>query len=80
MGIKAEDLPQLFQEFVQLEEATRRNDGSGLGLALTKRLVELHGGRIWATSAGEGRGSTFTVLLPLDGPPEPMDMTARTSP
>jgi signal transduction histidine kinase len=42
-------------------------EGTGLGLALTKRLVELHGGRIWAASLGEGQGSTFTVLLPLGG-------------
>jgi signal transduction histidine kinase len=68
IGIKAEDLPRLFQEFVQLEAAaTKRYEGTGLGLALTKRLVELHGGRIRAESAGEGRGSTFTVVLPIQG-------------
>jgi signal transduction histidine kinase/CheY-like chemotaxis protein len=66
IGIKAEDLPRLFQEFVQLEAtATQHAEGTGLGLALTRRLVELHGGRIWAESAGEGRGSVFTVRLPL---------------
>jgi signal transduction histidine kinase len=69
IGIRAEDLPRLFQEFTQLEAAaTKRHEGTGLGLALTKRLVELHGGRVWAESAGEGQGSTFTVVLPLDGP------------
>ncbi|HSB79385.1 MAG TPA: PAS domain S-box protein [Candidatus Methylomirabilis sp.] len=68
IGIKAEDLPRLFQEFVQLQaSATKENEGTGLGLALTKRLVELHGGRIWAESSGEGSGSVFTVLLPLRG-------------
>lgn len=68
IGIRAEDLPRLFHEFVQLgDAATEREEGTGLGLALTKRLVELHGGRIWAESAGEGQGSTFTVLLPLGG-------------
>jgi PAS domain S-box-containing protein len=66
IGIKPEDLPRLFQEFVQLESVeTKRHEGTGLGLALTKRLVELHGGRISAASDGEGRGSTFTVLLPF---------------
>jgi signal transduction histidine kinase len=56
--------------FVQFDASvTERQEGTGLGLALTKRLVELHGGRIWAESAGEGRGSSFTVLLPLGGGP-----------
>ncbi len=69
IGIKAEDLPRLFQEFVQLEAAaTKRHEGTGLGLALTKRLVELHGGKIWAESKGEGKGTTFRVRVPLDPP------------
>lgn len=68
-GIRAEDLPRLFQEFIQLDTTqSQKHEGSGLGLALTRRLAELHGGRIWAESEGEGRGSTFTVLLPFDGP------------
>jgi signal transduction histidine kinase len=68
IGIKAEDLPRLFREFVQLDDpVTKRHEGVGLGLAFTRKLVELHGGRIGATSEGEGRGSTFTVILPLAG-------------
>ncbi len=68
IGIRPGDLPRLFQDFVQLESIeTKRHEGTGLGLALTKRLVELHGGRIWATSEGEDRGSTFTVILPFTG-------------
>jgi len=68
-GIRAEDLPKLFQEFVQLETTrAQKHEGTGLGLALTRRLVELHGGRIWAASDGEGCGSTFTVVLPFEGP------------
>lgn len=69
VGIKPEDMSRLFQEFVQLETTqAQRHEGSGLGLALSKRLVELHGGRIWAESEGEGRGSTFTIVLPFSGP------------
>ncbi len=68
IGIKPEDLPRLFQEFVQLETTrAQKYEGTGLGLALTKKLVELHGGRIWAASEGEGQGSTFTVILPFGG-------------
>jgi PAS domain S-box-containing protein len=66
IGIKLDDLPRLFQEFVRLDAATAlRTEGTGLGLALTKKLVELHGGTIAAVSEGEGRGSTFTVRLPI---------------
>ena len=69
IGIKAADLPRLFREFTQLEPAaTKTHEGTGLGLVLTKQLVELHGGRVWAESEGEGRGSTFTVVLPFSGP------------
>jgi signal transduction histidine kinase len=66
IGIRREDLPRLFQQFTQLESAyTKRHAGSGIGLALTRQLVELHGGRIWAESDGEGKGSTFRVVLPF---------------
>lgn len=66
IGIKPDDLPRLFQEFTRLDAAiTGRIQGTGLGLALTKKLVALHGGEIAAASAGEGQGSTFTVRLPI---------------
>jgi PAS domain S-box-containing protein len=65
IGIAAEDLPKLFFEFKQLESGTgRRHDGTGLGLVLTKRLAELHGGSVRVQSE-VGKGSTFTVKLPL---------------
>ncbi|MGB4782947.1 GAF domain-containing protein, partial [Candidatus Methylomirabilis sp.] len=69
IGITAEDMPKLFQPFTQLESSiTKRHQGTGLGLALTKQLIELHGGRIWAASEGAGHGSTFTICICL--PPE----------
>lgn len=69
IGIKAEDLSRLFQEFTQLDSSIAKpHQGTGLGLALTKRLVDLHGGSVIATSPGEGQGSTFTVTLPLQPP------------
>ena len=69
IGIKAEDLPKLFQPFTQFESRlVKQYQGTGLGLALTKQLVELHGGTIRAKSAGEGKGSVFGVRLPLVGP------------
>jgi signal transduction histidine kinase/AraC-like DNA-binding protein len=66
MGISAEDQPYIFDEFRRSEQATQRGySGMGLGLAVSKRLVELHGGRISVQSPGKGgRGSTITVRLP----------------
>jgi PAS domain S-box-containing protein len=65
IGIRGEDLEKLFVEFQQLDSGSaRRFEGTGLGLALTKKLVEVQGGSISVESA-RGRGSTFTVLLPL---------------
>ncbi len=69
IGIKAEDLGRLFQEFTQLDTTlVKPHQGTGLGLALTKRLVEMHGGAVTVVSPGEGHGSTFTVTLPLQPP------------
>jgi PAS domain S-box-containing protein len=69
IGIAAEHLPRLFQMFAQVESAgSRAQGGLGIGLALAKGLVELHGGSISARSAGLGSGSEFTVRLPLAAP------------
>jgi signal transduction histidine kinase len=66
IGIKSEDTERIFSPFEQVESsASRRFHGTGLGLSLTKKLVELHGGKIWAESGGECRGSTFSVLIPV---------------
>ncbi|GEM_PF-1945931 len=65
VGIPTEDMPKLFQPFIQLDSTlVRQYNGTGLGLALTKQLVELHGGWIRAVSEGIGCGSTFTVCFP----------------
>ncbi len=65
-GIKAEDLPFIFDRFRQADSySSRRSAGLGLGLALVKHLVELHGGQVFADSLGEGKGSSFIVRLPV---------------
>lgn len=63
-GIAPDLLPHVFDRFRQDPSAARTHGGLGLGLAIARHLVELHGGRIEARSEGEGRGATFTVRLP----------------
>ena len=68
IGIKREDMPKLFQEFSQVDSSSsRRAQGTGLGLALCKKFVELHGGTIGADSVF-GKGTAFWFLLPAEGP------------
>ncbi|HSE47046.1 MAG TPA: ATP-binding protein, partial [Gemmatimonadales bacterium] len=65
IGIAPEDQAAIFEEFRQVgSDETRKQEGTGLGLTLAKKFVELHGGRIWVESA-VGRGSTFTFTLPM---------------
>jgi signal transduction histidine kinase/ActR/RegA family two-component response regulator len=65
IGIQPEDQPKVFEAFQQVGTSSRvKHEGTGLGLALVKHMVELHGGTVWVASQ-VGRGSTFTVTLPL---------------
>ncbi|MEH1869277.1 MAG: ATP-binding protein [Nostoc sp.] len=65
-GINPDFLPHVFEHFYQADSSTSRSSGGlGLGLAIVRQVVELHGGTVWAQSAGEGQGATFTVYLPV---------------
>jgi len=83
IGIRQEDLGRLFQSFSQLESPyAKQYEGTGLGLALTKKLIELHGGRIWVESEA-GKGSSFIFTIPVRQPeqaqPDPLhNKTGRT--
>jgi signal transduction histidine kinase len=63
-GIAPEDQDAVFEEFRQVGTADKKAEGTGLGLALSRKFIELHGGRIWVTSQ-VGVGSTFTFTLPV---------------
>ena len=66
IGVKREDHQRIFEPFEQVDSpSSRRRFGTGLGLSLSKRLVELHGGQMWVESEGEGRGSTFRFTIPF---------------
>jgi signal transduction histidine kinase len=57
-------VPQLFEEFVRDDRVKQHIRGTGLGLYIARKIIEAHGGRVWAQSAGEGKGSQFYVWLP----------------
>jgi signal transduction histidine kinase/CheY-like chemotaxis protein len=66
LGIKPEFLPSVFDRFRQADSSTTRSFGGlGLGLAIVRHLVELHGGSVWASSEGAGKGATFSAMFPL---------------
>jgi len=77
IGIPAQLLPRVFDMFTQLDQSLdRARGGLGIGLALARRLVELHGGTIEAGSEGPGKGTTFTVRLPVAAAPIDTDAAA----
>jgi len=80
-GISEEQLPHLFERFHQADStSTRSHTGLGLGLALVRHLVELHGGKVTAESPGAGQGATFTVELPVATVHREQDGEARVHP
>lgn len=81
VGIRAEDLPNLFEMFYQVEAEHRRAHGFGIGLSLVRKLVEMHGGTVTARSEGQGRGSEFAVRLPrIDAPSLGKKASSQDSP
>ncbi|HUH05737.1 MAG TPA: ATP-binding protein, partial [Kofleriaceae bacterium] len=83
IGLRQDMIPHLFDRFVQAESAmTRAHGGLGLGLAIVRHLVEVHGGEVRAESRGDGQGATFTVTLPLSSSepalPEPRPTVSRS--
>jgi len=64
VGIAPEDQEAVFEEFRQVGTASKKGEGTGLGLALSRKFIELHGGRIWVKSQ-VGEGSTFTFTIPV---------------
>jgi len=67
IGLAKENLGKVFEEFVQVETTySKKYAGTGLGMPLTKKIVELHGGKLWVESEGEGKGTKFVFTLPLD--------------
>ena len=70
-GIRAEDLPHVFERFYRADPARRSSRGSGIGLTIARAIAVAHGGRLMATSDGPGTGAAFTLWLPrVPGPPQ----------
>jgi len=78
-GIPPDKLEAVFRRFEQVDASdARERGGTGLGLAIARSIVERHGGRVWAVSEGEGRGSSFRLTLPRVIPPEPAEVAPDT--
>lgn len=66
-GISPQHLPHVFQRFYRADPARRRTRGIGIGLTISRAIIQGHGGDLTAASTGEGRGATFSIELPTDG-------------
>jgi signal transduction histidine kinase len=77
-GIPADMMGSVFEMFTKIERPGTTNDGLGIGLALSRRLAELHGGTLTAESQGEGKGATFTLTLPQRPPDARRDSEAAS--
>ncbi|NUQ77968.1 MAG: response regulator [Polyangiaceae bacterium] len=81
IGMDPDVMPRIFEPFAQADRSLDRSRGGlGLGLALVKGLVELHGGRVEVDSMGLGRGSEFRLLLPIEAAPAPAEIQGRAPP
>jgi signal transduction histidine kinase/DNA-binding response OmpR family regulator len=81
VGINAEDQARIFGEFEQVDSSpSKTHQGTGLGLALAKKLIEMHGGTIGVFSEGENRGTTFTFSIPTDEPRSAVSTPTATPP
>ena len=79
VGLAPDQLERVFDRFAQVDgSATRRHEGTGIGLSLVRELVALHGGRAWATSEGLGRGAQFHVFLPIGAEDAGAEEVVRT--
>ena len=76
VGVEPDQLLRIFERFYKID-ASRAGRGTGLGLAICKHLVQAHGGRIWAESPGQGRGSTFRFTVPLAADTEPSAVNSQ---
>ena len=80
IGIPAESMRDIFEPFRQIRPTPQMGTGLGIGLSLTKRLVEMHGGEIEVESSGTDKGSTFTVYLPLATQTAPLKLIGMSAP
>jgi signal transduction histidine kinase len=78
MGMNEKQLSRIFDEFYKADDSRHDFDSSGLGLPICKRIVEKHGGKIWAESLGEGKGTTMFFTIPTSSKDDEFVISIRT--